>query len=63
MSQCECEHNKHFDESLNAHKYGVECETYPVKTDYGVFHVCRECSDTCLALYKHNAMQYRTVRP
>jgi len=55
MNKCQCEHDKHFDDTSltpKAHLYGALREVYEVKTDYGTYHVCKECSGTCLLRYK-----------
>lgn len=56
---CQCEHSSHFDGKN--HKYGLKVNTSPVKTEYGTFHVCKHCADTCYKQYKKNPRR-RTIR-
>lgn len=58
FGKCECEHDCHFGPKSvrqvpegTAHPYGVKRELFSVKTDYGTFHVCKGCAESCLAIY------------
>lgn len=52
QNSCQCEHASHFDGKN--HKYGIKSVVIPVKTEYGTFHVCKKCADTCYKQYKKN---------
>jgi hypothetical protein len=48
--KCQCKHRSHFDlnKVSTCHNYGVPArELQPVKTEFGTFHVCQTCADTC----------------
>jgi hypothetical protein len=53
---CECEHVSHFEHDKRSpngnptHKYGqkfYEHHMTIVKTEYGTFHVCKDCANDC----------------
>ena len=57
LPKCECEHLAHFDRdartsSMNpGHSYGrrfAPGDMREVRTEFGAFQVCKECSDVCL---------------
>jgi hypothetical protein len=50
MNNCQCENKIHFEGK--AHKYGEKFNILiPVKTDYGIFEVCENCTE-CLKDYE-----------
>lgn len=54
---CECEHANHFTDKpaitkLVGHEYGKDCPAgVTVKTPFGHFTVCQDCSNTCYKQY------------
>jgi len=58
LDKCDCQNDCHFGDAPPRvkHLYGAEFpEVFVVRTPLALIHVCSDCRDTCMSIYKvHN---------